>query len=173
MAVVIPDPRWEMPELLTPGRKPTGNVVIDWSNPLSRGLKRYWLLNGFSELIHGTKLIDQNGDVEFLVYDGSMSPYLDSKKSLLGSVTPIAGAEPRTLLGEINHSLSNDGTIFHINVKIDSTDAGTTGARWTLRWASMGRWCGTPRSLRMGAWTGAWSRIGGRRRSRFTCRSPA
>ena len=32
MSYVIPDPRFEMPELLTPGRKPVGNVVIDKGN---------------------------------------------------------------------------------------------------------------------------------------------
>ena len=41
MSVVIPDPRWEMPELLTPDRKPVGNVVIDWDNSLTRGLKSF------------------------------------------------------------------------------------------------------------------------------------
>lgn len=35
----IPDPRWEEPNLLIPGKKPTGPVVIDWSHPLARGLK--------------------------------------------------------------------------------------------------------------------------------------
>lgn len=33
----LPEPRWEAPELLIPGRKPTGPVVIDWSHPLARG----------------------------------------------------------------------------------------------------------------------------------------
>ena len=37
--VPFPDPRMGMPELLVPGRKPVGEVEIDWSHPLSRGLK--------------------------------------------------------------------------------------------------------------------------------------
>ena len=32
MSVTIPDPRFEAPELLEPGRKPVGNIVIDWDN---------------------------------------------------------------------------------------------------------------------------------------------
>jgi len=36
--LIIPDPRWEMPALLEPGRKPVGSVVIDWEHPLARGL---------------------------------------------------------------------------------------------------------------------------------------
>ena len=39
MALIIPDPKWEAPELLYPGRKPTAPVEIDWSHPLARGLK--------------------------------------------------------------------------------------------------------------------------------------
>jgi len=42
------NPQSEMlrePNLLIPGRKPVGNVEIDWSNSLTRGLVGYWLLN--------------------------------------------------------------------------------------------------------------------------------
>jgi hypothetical protein len=41
----IPDPRFEMPSLLEPGRKPVGPVEIDWSHPLAVGLVGYYLLN--------------------------------------------------------------------------------------------------------------------------------
>jgi len=34
----IPDPKFEMPELWIPGRKPTGPVNIDWDNPLAKDL---------------------------------------------------------------------------------------------------------------------------------------
>ncbi len=44
MALSIPDPRWEMPELLIPGRKPIGAVEIDWSHPLTAGLKNFYLI---------------------------------------------------------------------------------------------------------------------------------
>lgn len=43
--MIIPDSRWEMPGLLTPGRKPAGNVKIDWSLPLTNGLSVYLLFN--------------------------------------------------------------------------------------------------------------------------------
>lgn len=33
--MIIPDSRWEMPELLMSGKKPTGPVKIDWTNPLA------------------------------------------------------------------------------------------------------------------------------------------
>ena len=34
MSYVIPDPRFEAPELFDPGRKPIGNVVVDWGHKL-------------------------------------------------------------------------------------------------------------------------------------------
>jgi hypothetical protein len=34
----IPDPRWEEPNLLIPGKKPAAPTVIDWDNPITRGL---------------------------------------------------------------------------------------------------------------------------------------
>lgn len=39
MSYIIPDPRWEAPQLLIPGKKPTGPVVIDWEHELVNGLK--------------------------------------------------------------------------------------------------------------------------------------
>ena len=58
MSVTIPDPRFEAPELLDSGRKPIGNVVIDWSHPF---LSKYELIHffvasassTFSDLVHG------------------------------------------------------------------------------------------------------------------------
>jgi hypothetical protein len=34
----LPDSRFEMPELYIPGRKPVGDVMIDWENPLTKGI---------------------------------------------------------------------------------------------------------------------------------------
>ena len=36
--IEIPEPRWERPAMLIPGRKPVGPVQVDWSNPLAKGL---------------------------------------------------------------------------------------------------------------------------------------
>ena len=47
MSVIIPDPRFEAPELFDPGRKPVGNVVIDLGNNITRNLQAYvGLFNG-------------------------------------------------------------------------------------------------------------------------------
>lgn len=37
----LPDARFDMPELLTPGRQPIGPVKINWSHPLAAGLKEF------------------------------------------------------------------------------------------------------------------------------------
>jgi hypothetical protein len=39
----IPDPRFEMPSLLEPGRKPVGLVEIDWGHPIAKKILHYWM----------------------------------------------------------------------------------------------------------------------------------
>jgi len=46
MSIVLPDARLETPELLIPGRKPIGKVVVDRSSPLSHGLVDCLLARG-------------------------------------------------------------------------------------------------------------------------------
>ena len=43
MSVTIPDPRFEAPELFEPGRKPVGNVVIDWSHQLAKHITHIFM----------------------------------------------------------------------------------------------------------------------------------
>jgi hypothetical protein len=38
MSYIIPDPRFEMPELFTPARKPAGKTAINVGHPIARGL---------------------------------------------------------------------------------------------------------------------------------------
>jgi hypothetical protein len=38
MSYIIPDPRFEMPELFTPARKPAGKTAINVGHPMARGL---------------------------------------------------------------------------------------------------------------------------------------
>ncbi len=49
--LILPNPRFEKPSLFYPNRKPVGNVKIDWSHPLARGLVGCWIFqNGASQL---------------------------------------------------------------------------------------------------------------------------
>lgn len=43
MPIWLPDPRLQEPRLLIPGLKPLGPVVIDWSNPITDGLKFFMI----------------------------------------------------------------------------------------------------------------------------------
>jgi hypothetical protein len=49
----LPDPRLEMPELLVPGRRPMGEVEIDWQNSMTFGLSGFWLLPNLKDLVTG------------------------------------------------------------------------------------------------------------------------
>lgn len=59
MSLIIPDPRFEMPELFEPGGKPNGPVVIDWDHPFVR---RYKLVSGLIPIM-GWKNIANQKDV--------------------------------------------------------------------------------------------------------------
>jgi len=53
----IPDPRWEEPNLLIPGKKPVGPVKIDWTHALGKGLAFGQLYGaGEPELVTGEHL---------------------------------------------------------------------------------------------------------------------
>lgn len=59
-SLVLPDPRMEMPELLTPGQKPVGNVVVDWSHPLARGLTSCNLMQPMRDIVSGSAVSATN-----------------------------------------------------------------------------------------------------------------
>ena len=67
MALAIPDSRMLMPELLIPGRKPVGNVEIDWSNSLTTGLRYYTLCNSLNvvDLVTGKQTAASSDPVIF------------------------------------------------------------------------------------------------------------
>jgi len=50
-----------MPALLTPGQKPVGAVKIDWSNPLTQNLERYYGSTGYPrDLVTGQTFVPLN-----------------------------------------------------------------------------------------------------------------
>ena len=56
----IPDPRFEMPELFEPGRKPVGPVEIGWINTLAKGLDFFYLAGELKDLanMYGVERLD-------------------------------------------------------------------------------------------------------------------
>jgi hypothetical protein len=73
--LLFPNDRLSMPELLIPGRKPTGPVTIDWDNPLSKGLKRFYLLGPtfIGDLVSSKTLAFAGTDFPRTHLDGAIS----------------------------------------------------------------------------------------------------
>lgn len=59
MSFVIPDPRWEDPCLLVPGKKPVSPVVIDWGHPMTSRLC-FFDLCGEREMVTGERPTTDN-----------------------------------------------------------------------------------------------------------------
>ena len=86
MPVIIPDRLWETPDRITPGKKPSGNVVIDRELQLARNLRSFFFFNG-KNVVDVARLvpqgiIDVNGSElvsggckkgQSLIFDGSVS----------------------------------------------------------------------------------------------------
>lgn len=64
MALVLPDPRLEAPELLIPNRMPFGKVALDKSNTLSKGLVLGYIFNPNN---YGDRLEDLSGNGNDLI----------------------------------------------------------------------------------------------------------
>jgi len=51
MSVIVDEAALREPNLLVPGKKPVGNVRIDWSHPLTTGLKNYFWIDGKDTIV--------------------------------------------------------------------------------------------------------------------------
>jgi hypothetical protein len=89
----IPDPRFEMPSLLEPGRKPVGPVDIDESK--SQNLINYWLFGGQSgmrDLVSGAiaeVIIDANIFADYVETTGLTGRYINLPLSVTDISNPI------------------------------------------------------------------------------------
>lgn len=54
MGLWLPEARFEMPELFEPGRKPVGNVRIDYSHQLAKYLQMYYMFPSYQCLVRNT-----------------------------------------------------------------------------------------------------------------------
>lgn len=91
----IPDPRWEEPSLLIPGKKPTGPVTIDWSHPLARGLVGMWSPSGGrrNEIVTGES-VELIGDAYYL----PESYHLDGVSDFIEGAGPVVTEFPLTMI---------------------------------------------------------------------------
>jgi len=86
--LIIPDSRFEMPSLFHPGRKPVGNVKIDWTNPMSKGLVLCVINN--LDLVNNFPVKHKGSRIEKLdIVNDSISDYTVLEEGI-DSVTPIS-----------------------------------------------------------------------------------
>ena len=142
MSYNIPDPRFEMPELFDARRKPVGNVVIDWSHPLARGLVRYYPFYSVGgtgrELVSANPVVDSSGTgtTAITVNQYGEQVLFSTNGSVYDDVTtPVSGSENRTMLAEADFGAAATEYIFNIS---DGTGFGAGAARWTIRHDSGG-----------------------------------
>ena len=89
MSYAIPDPHYE--ELLPPGKKPIGNVVIDWSNPITKGL----VVCLIAKIGHGSYFD--------LIKNRAWTPVgVSGTPEIIGSVLGEAGVFDSTLEGHLS-----------------------------------------------------------------------
>ncbi len=99
LLIPFPNPRMGMPELLVPGRKPVGEVEIDWGHPLSKGLtcdidfvhgkervnNLELNLQGNAKFQQGSLVIKANGDALTMqspfIVDGSVEIIFNSTQN--------------------------------------------------------------------------------------------
>lgn len=107
MTLIIPDPRWEEPNLLIPGRKPVGPVTIDWSHPLANGLTVCILFQSPEprNLVDGAALTKSGG--AYFTPDGQYFDEVDDYYTL--SNVKISGTH--TLITHPNFA-DNTGSFF-------------------------------------------------------------
>lgn len=79
MSIILPNSRFQAPELLGGTKKPAVNVQIDWQNPITEGLVGFWVFqNGIAiNLVDGTIVSDTAGmteaDAETIAWDDAAS----------------------------------------------------------------------------------------------------
>jgi len=134
--VIYTLPKQYHPDFSNPRVKPKGQVEIDWSNPVTRGLKRYWLGNNLVDLVAGSHLSPAGSGLAEVVVDKGSKTFKFQTSGTTGglvdfAITPINGSQNRTFLGEIFHTDSNNGYILNINPT--SGGSGSTGDRWAVR----------------------------------------
>lgn len=91
----LPDARFDMPELLTPGRKPIGPVKIDWSHPIANQLHQCYLPRLSDNLdATGGAIVDlaSNSRRQFLKFGSPTLTVMNGKEAYYNNAT-TAGAK--------------------------------------------------------------------------------
>jgi len=104
MAITLPDKLVREPNLLIPGRKPTGPVEIDWSHPLTNGLRTCHIFQSTRDLVDNVNgallvsakiernLLNSAGTANSGMYTGTLSKHS-------GEITILAQIKPSSVSG--------------------------------------------------------------------------
>ncbi len=90
MSYIIPDPRFEMPELFEPNRMPVGQVEVDWSKSITNKLHSMYLWDSFhpvdiTKRVPNSAIVVAGSTVE--LNSGSIGRCLDWDGSVSNQVT--------------------------------------------------------------------------------------
>lgn len=121
MTLIIPDPRWEEPNLLIPGRKPVGPVTIDWSHPLAQGLTVCILFQSPEprNLVDGAALTKSGG--AYFTPDGQYFDEVDDYYTLPN----VTITDKHSLLTHPNFT-DNTGSFFQYFINWGTVNTDTT-----------------------------------------------
>jgi len=126
----LPDARFELPELLTPGLQPIGNLVINYDNELSRNLRVFYIAShdlvlGMDKLPTSPSTGSVGSDNDGLFYNVPTNDYITLD-------THVSGADAMSVYGRVRH---NGGST---NGAVVSTEQGYNGAFFVGRTSSTG-----------------------------------
>lgn len=125
MAIYLPDARFEMPELLIPGRKPVGNVVVDWEHPLARGLVNFMPLQGYGlEILHGA-------------HDGSLISNRSNRMVPIGTDYTFKGGKLSMNQSGVDTKLESENDI-GATIDISAQDHTFCVSAFNISWTSQG-----------------------------------
>lgn len=123
MAYIIPDSRFEMPELFEPGRKPVGNVQIDWGNPITRSLELFVLCdrvhNPYQNLVDGS-IFESTFNFEQSNYSVGVShkgPCMNASRATANQTIKLQLDQKI----QSNHDYTFLGGVIHTDATVDHT----------------------------------------------------
>lgn len=124
---IIQLPRNYNPGFKNPRINPVGNFVIDWNNPITRGLKTAWVGSSLKDLVTGGEFVIEAGSIATGRRNGIEELKVVNGRLQADVKTGISGGDDRTMFTIV----SNDDA--EANNYIFATGETGSGARWAVR----------------------------------------
>ena len=124
-------PKRFAPRYGTPKSRPIPPYVIDWRNPITRGLVRYWSAFEPIDKARGIPLTTEGAATIAAAEEGPQFQFAATADAFNAGVTPVSGSQDRTLMARTYATTSGQHYMFNINPT--GGGVGTNGERWTVR----------------------------------------